>query len=340
MMITTKDIAALAGVSQTAVSAVLSGQGRQRRISEKTARKIMETAKRLGYRRNLAAQELRLGKSLSVGILLPVPTNNIYSYLTGALGPLLEEHGYLSSFAFWKDSRGQERAAESILCRCPSGIITVEPRHIPEATDIPVVSLITDDPRFDVVDFDGRDIFTQVIAYLHGLGHRRIAYPYSSMLAPHYRSLTEHFAAELTAHGLSTQWMEAFDGFSVLSQSNLPCLAKLVADWYEAMRDRPTAIVFPTDMLAIYFMREMTCRGYHLPEDLSVTGCDNIPFTEVVTPTLTSFGELSEDTLADALVTTLLHRMEEPSAPRSVCQVKRRLIARESTAPPKNFPAS
>ena len=80
LMITTKDIAALAGVSQTAVSAVLSGQGRQRRISEETSRKIIDTARRLGYRRNLAAQELRRGKSSAVGILLPAPVNNIYSY--------------------------------------------------------------------------------------------------------------------------------------------------------------------------------------------------------------------------------------------------------------------
>ena len=90
-MVTTKDIALLAGVSQTAVSAVLSGQGRQRRISETTSRKILDTAKRLGYRRNLAAQELRRGKSSAIGILLPVPVNNIYNNLTGALGPLLEE---------------------------------------------------------------------------------------------------------------------------------------------------------------------------------------------------------------------------------------------------------
>ena len=82
LMITTKDIAALAGVSQTAVSAVLSGQGRQRRISEETSRKIIDTARRLGYRRNLAAQELRRGKSSAVGILLPAPVNNIYSYLS------------------------------------------------------------------------------------------------------------------------------------------------------------------------------------------------------------------------------------------------------------------
>ncbi len=333
-MITTKDIAALAGVSQTAVSAVLSGQGRQRRISEETSRKIIDTARRLGYRRNLAAQELRRGKSSAVGILLPAPVNNIYSYLTGALAPLLEAHGYLSTFAFWEDFKGQIRATESILCRCPSGIITVEPQHMPHDIKIPVVSLITDDARFDVVDFDGEDIFTQVIEHLYQLGHRKIAYPYSVQLPVRYGKLTAHFAEELKARGLSTQWMGTLDSLSVMAPPNLPNLANLVADWYEAMKERPTAIVLPTDMLAIYFMREMTRRGYHLPEDLSVTGCDNIPFTEVVTPTLTSFGERADDSLSDCLVACLLHRMANPDAPRMIYRVKRRLIVRESTAPP------
>lgn len=334
-MITTKDIAALAGVSQTAVSAVLSGQGRQRRISEETSQRIIATAKRLGYRRNLAAQELRRGRSSAVGILLPAPTNNIYGSLIGALAPLLEEHGYLSTFAFWEDFKGQIRAAESILCRCPSGIITVEPQHIPCDMDIPVVSLITEDSRFDVVDFDGEDIFTQVIEHLYQLGHRKIGYPYRMTVPARYGNLPAHFAKELIAHGLSTQWMWTLDSLVAMTPLTLPIVANLVANWYESLKDRPTALVLPTDMLAIYFMREMMRRGCHLPEDLSVTGCDNIPFTEVVTPTLTSFGERPDDSLAERLVTCLLHRMANPEASRMVYRVKRQLIARESTAPPK-----
>lgn len=337
-MVTTKDIAAIAGVSQTAVSAVLSGQGKQRRICEKTAEKIMETAKRLGYRRNLAAQDLRRGKSSSIGILLPAPFNNIYSYLTGALGPLLEEHGYLSSFAFWEDFKGQIRAAESILCRCPSGIITVEPQHIPQNSSIPVVTLITDDPRFDLVDFDGENIFTQVIDYLYQLGHRRIAYPYSSGNPCRYAKLTEHFALELKSHGLSTRWMGVIDSLGCMTTANLPILAGMLANWYESMPERPTALVLPTDMLAIYFMREMTRRGYRLPDDLSVTGCDNIPFTEVVTPSLTTLGESPEDPLAGRLVSCLLNRIDNPDAPREIHRVRRQLIARESTAPPRKIP--
>ena len=100
-----------------------------------------------------------------------------------------------------------------------------------------------------------------------------------------------------------------------MTPPNLPILANLVANWYESVKTRPTAIVLPNDMLAIHFMREMVRRGYHLPEDLSVTGCDNIPFTEVVTPTLTSFGERPDDSLAEALVDSLLQRMADPEAP-------------------------
>ena len=340
-MVTTKDIALLAGVSQTAVSAVLSGQGRQRRISETTSRKILDTAKRLGYRRNLAAQELRRGKSSAIGILLPVPVNNIYSNLTGALGPLLEERGYLSTFAFWEDDfKGQIRAAESIFCRCPSGIITVEPRHIPSEMNIPVVSLITSDLRFDVVDFDGEDIISQVIEHLYQLGHRRIAYPYCVVEPAHYGNHPAYFAKELIDRGLSTQWMWTLDSLAVMTPPNLPILANLVANWYESVKTRPTAIVLPNDMLAIHFMCEMARRGYHLPEDLSVTGCDNIPFTEVVTPTLTSFGERPDDSLAECLVDSLLQRMADPEAPRRIRRVKRRLIERESTAPPGKIKTS
>ena len=332
-MITTKDIAQAAGVSQTAVSAVLSGKSKERRIGDATAAKIIEAAKRLGYRRNLAAHELRSGRSSSIGILLPAPMNNIYSHLVGALGPILERYGYLASFAFWQNENYQKQATESILCRCPSGIITVEPRLIPDNITCPVVSLITKDPRFDLVCFDGEDIFTQVIQHLYDLGHRRIAYSFPVLHGEYFEHLTARFAGELASRGLSTEWIfPMLPKTDTIHRESLQEFAKYAADKFESFKERPSAFVFNTDTQAAYFMHEITSRGYVLPRDLSITGCDNTPITNALIPSLTTFGENPDDPLAERLVTALLTRMEQPDSPRKIYRVKRKLIVRDSTA--------
>ncbi|WP_288731977.1 LacI family DNA-binding transcriptional regulator, partial [uncultured Parabacteroides sp.] len=62
-----QDIASVAGVNISTVSMVLNGRARERRISEKLEKKIIEVATQLNYKPNVLAQSLRSGKSYILG---------------------------------------------------------------------------------------------------------------------------------------------------------------------------------------------------------------------------------------------------------------------------------
>lgn len=81
-----KEIAALSGVSLSTVSIVLRGEGAERGISEETQRKVMETAKNMGYSPNIAARRLRQSrKKNSVVVFWPTDyrASLVFQFLQG-----------------------------------------------------------------------------------------------------------------------------------------------------------------------------------------------------------------------------------------------------------------
>ncbi|CAM5366970.1 HTH-type transcriptional repressor PurR [Streptomyces tanashiensis] len=81
---TSRDVARIAGVSQATVSLVLGDKWRGR-VSERTAETVRLAAHELGYRPNLAARNLRLGRTRTALLVVPALTNEFFAHVhTGA----------------------------------------------------------------------------------------------------------------------------------------------------------------------------------------------------------------------------------------------------------------
>ncbi len=87
------DLAALAGTSPTAVSAVLSGSWKKRRISERLASRIMDLAKEQGYALNFQARALRRERSNIIGMIVPKYDNRYFGAMAERFEALAREHG-------------------------------------------------------------------------------------------------------------------------------------------------------------------------------------------------------------------------------------------------------
>ena len=87
------DLANLTGASATAVSAVLSGSWKKRRISERLALKIMDVAKQQGYAVNLQASVLRREQSNIVGMIVPKYDNRYFGAMAERFEALARKHG-------------------------------------------------------------------------------------------------------------------------------------------------------------------------------------------------------------------------------------------------------
>lgn len=110
--VTAKDVAELAGVARPAVSVVLNGARSNTNIADSTRNRIIEAARELGYRPNLAARTMKSGRSHQVGVLV---RNNsrvahhemgahplAYDFILG-ISEGLEEAGYMMSFVRLSD---------------------------------------------------------------------------------------------------------------------------------------------------------------------------------------------------------------------------------------------
>src|SRR5690606_36152332 len=96
--------------------------------------------------------------------------------------------------------------------------------------------------------------------------------------------------------------------------------------------DRPTAIITPNDLIGMAAIRAATDLALKVPEDLSIAGFDNIPFSSFTVPRLTTVASEPEQN-GRAAVQLLLKRLREPDDPHEVITARWKLIVRESTGP-------
>ncbi|WP_159026282.1 LacI family DNA-binding transcriptional regulator, partial [Streptomyces stelliscabiei] len=90
---TSRDVAQAAGVSQAAVSLVLGDKWRGR-VSETTAQRVREAARDLGYRPNLAARNLRLGRTRTVLLVVPALTTEFFAGVYTGAARVAARHGF------------------------------------------------------------------------------------------------------------------------------------------------------------------------------------------------------------------------------------------------------
>lgn len=98
MSISLKDIAAALNISKTTVSWVLSGQGDAHKISLATQEKITEYAKQVKYKPNFLAKSLNLGKTKTIGLVVPFIGDTFYAEVAMAVELIAEKLGYTVTF--------------------------------------------------------------------------------------------------------------------------------------------------------------------------------------------------------------------------------------------------
>lgn len=333
---TQKDVAARAGVSRATVSYVLHGnQSTRVPISEETRERVLRAIHELRYEPDVTAQTLRSGKTMTIGVLV-VDINNphYWQYLAG-----IEREAHRHGYTILMFHSALQRTEENIGLRELSrkrvdGIIVMssfapygeeETRWLTESQR-PVVHLWHTDSPFDRIAADYHPATRELMTYLIGLGHRRIALVFGvankmigqDRLEPYYECLEKAGIPRDESLVVSCGPMLK-DGFD--SAINLLRRA-----------DRPTAIVAINDYLAIGVLRAASDAGLRVPEKLSIAGFDDIPFAEYLIPRLTTVHRDTEAAGARA-VQLLLDRMNSTDTPVRLENVPARLVIRESTGP-------
>lgn len=340
MAVTIKDIAEVAGVSHTTVSRALRGNSR---ISSNTTKRIQEIAEELGYVPNTAARGLKTNRSRVLGVIVRRIDDPFFSEVLQGIEDVLHEAGYsLFLSASHRDPVREKEIMQAMGERRVDGVIIsstqIRPEHIRQLDrfDVPLVLInnqAIDEPAVHSVyhaDADGNQQMTQ---HLLAQGHRRIAYMGNARGGKSNAERARGYEAGLAKAGFPPQ-----PDWQVLGANGQPDGGRDAMRQILALTERPTAVVCYNDMMAIGAIQAVTAAGLRVPEDISITGFDNIELAAYVSPPLTTFHqpkyELGQEAAA-MMLRVLGEEMDTVVSTQSdVIMLHGELIQRHSTAAP------
>ncbi len=332
-----RDVARATGVSQSTVSRVLSGAATVVPIAADTRERVLAAAGNLGYRPNPLARGLRGARTMLLGVIVREITDPFFAGAVEAVSTEAGKRGYNvvlgtaharadEAIALWAVLEARHCDAIVLL-----GDMRDQPRLIEDVRNaqVPVVALWEGSRPSGIasVSVDNRAGIEAVMRHLEGLGHRRIAF------------------AGGRRHGDITEREEAFSAAVERSGEPLPkgyirTTDNTPAGGREAVRsllklaEPPTALVCATDVLAIGALHEAYERRLKVPDDLSVTGFDDIPLAAYTVPALTTVRMPVREMVA-AAVAAVIDDQDERALEQVHPILQPALVVRTSTASPR-----
>jgi DNA-binding LacI/PurR family transcriptional regulator len=338
-----KDVAALAGVKPNTASTILNRRPNSW-ASKETEKRVLDAAKKLGYRPSRAALGIRLGIFRAVAFVVPGYLNPYYMMFAEHLERLFREVGY--DLILEHDAANRESGndvLESVLKRQVDGIICFmsdfasHRRFFKEAgalkkAVVGVSGEAKEDADFDMVSIDLFEGIRQAVHHLLDLGHRRIFYLHNvstpQMLA-RFKKI-ERIVQEAKVPGVKVSIAHGDFGLAGMHEAT--------RQYFEGLKpgQRPTALLAINDQAAIAAIRGLHDLGLRVPEDISVVGADRIDYADFMLPRLTTVEHPIAE-VAAAVFEMVLRRLE-PHKDLDAPPVKRafstRLVVQESTADP------
>jgi DNA-binding LacI/PurR family transcriptional regulator len=301
---------------------VLSGKSAGR-ISTRTEEAVRQAAEDLGYRPNAAARALRTGAARSVGLVVPDVTHPFFGKTMRGAQEAAWSAGYAVALVDVPLDRPLEAPLEALRAGPVDGFLyfSVEPPERRPGGELIVVIEAEPDgvPWISLDTAGGTDA---ALSHLIELRHRRIGQLGSRVQYPTFQIRRERWLAALDSVGVSPEGLWAGSTFDFDE-------AAAAAGELLDLPDPPTAIVCDDDILAGGVYLAARARGLSIPDDLSVVGFDDLDFTKVLDPPLTTIGADAEQlgAVAFGLLADLI--AGEAGEPGQVLPVS--LVVREST---------
>ncbi|GAA4430811.1 LacI family DNA-binding transcriptional regulator [Georgenia halophila] len=328
-----KDVAERAGVSWKTVSNVVNNRTN---VRPETRARVEAAIRELGYRTSMAGRQLRSGRTYLLAVALPDLTMPYFAHLAHSIIRSAEARGYTVLISETNGRPESERYvaggfdaqfADGIILR-PEGLdsTTVTQAHGP----LPLVLLgeRVDGSHLDHVIVDNQTSGQETTQHLLDLGRRSLVFvgaQESRQFGPGWLRMLGYREA-IEKAGIDFQPSRVVPARHFTRESGLLAVQELLG------RGLPfDGLVCASDLIAIGAMHALRRRGLRVPEDVAVTGWDNIPEGAYSNPTLTTVAP-DIATSADRAVELLVRRIEDQdAAPREVV-AGHKLIRRESTA--------
>lgn len=323
------DVAVKAGVSHATVSRVMNGN---LTVDPDIAARVRAAAVELKYQPNPMGRSLALGKTDTIGIVVPDLANPTFQAILRGLSRAAAEDGYRVLIADSFEVSSEEAILAGEARRRCDGLVLCAPRMsdaeleeiVPSLRPLVLINRMTAAAGIPSLVVDYGQGVQDLAEYLVGLGHARLAF----LAGP----------ADSASNGLRLEGLEAF-------KARHPQVDVTMLDGgsdfdtgrgavNSVLSSGATGILAFNDLVAMGLMSGLHERGVDVPGDISVTGFDDIPFARYMTPALTTaavpIAELGGQAWRELRA---LIRTEDHDAPGR--RYRPRLEIRASTGPAK-----
>lgn len=330
---TIRDVARAAGVSIATVSRVLN---KNETVRGDLREKVAEAARELGYTANSVGQALRTQRTHVIGTMLPKLDDTVFSIVgNGVQEALLARDyvGFLQTSGF--DNSKLYDPAMKMIEKGAEGLIihgTLEDQRLLtycEDYKFPIVSMYTFDESSPIptIGFDNFEATRQLLVMLEQFGHRRVAMIGASTVGNDRQRARIRAYQDFTARLGEPEIFETID-MGREHTTGASALRRILAQHPEV-----TAVVCNRDDVAFSVLAECRRRGVKVPEDLSVTGFDDLEYAALFNPSLTTAAAPSAQ-IARHAAEVMMNYLDH-GTPIESMRYDTEVILRESTSRPR-----
>lgn len=328
-----RSVAARAGVSVRTVSNVVNDFPH---VAPATRAVVQAALDELGYRPNLAARQLRRGRTGAIALVVPEVHSPYFSQLASVVVDMAQTRGWTVLIDQTEGDADRERRLTSgRSAYLVDGMIlspwSLDAAELATREDLVPLVLLGERSGGAAIDHVGIDNVTAAATattHLVDIGRRRIAAIGSQ---PHLTNETGRQRLQGYRQALRAA------GRPVDRRLEVPVRSLHRADGFAAMstlldrKSPPDAVFCFTDELALGAVRASVDLGLRVPEDVALVGFDDIEDGRFSVPTLTTIAP-DKNGIATACLDLLADRMAHPDGPGRERVVTHELVIRQSTA--------
>jgi DNA-binding LacI/PurR family transcriptional regulator len=325
-----EQVARRAKVSTATVSRVLNDASV---VKGSTRARVVKAIEELKYHPNLHARSLAGGKSRTIGVIASNMENPFFFDIYKTIESDAHARGYEVMMAN-TDYRPEQlvTSVRLMIGRRVAGLAAIVSEMAPELMDelsdsrIPVVFYDVGTPHGNVTNIrvNYRRGIDKVVDYLFSMGHRRLGFVgHHAILGPINERMKAVIDAVARIPSLEVRMAADAD---TLEGGRLSA-RQLLSSGY-----RPTAIVCVNDITAVGALRELRERGIRVPEDISVTGFDNVKLSEFCSPALTTV-HIPREQIGHIICESLMSKAGKSPVAEAEIVIDPEFVLRDSTGP-------
>lgn len=313
-MFTIKDVAREARVSIATVSRVFNNVGP---VDEETRKHVRQVARQLKYIPNALGRSLSTKRTDAIGLLLPDLFGEFFSEVLRGSDHTAQQSRYHLVVSSSHNSKVEIQTALTMMRGRVDGLVIMSPHidaatldeHLPHILPVVLLNCHVEGNGFDSLSIDNFHGAYQMVKHLLGHGHKRIAI---------IRGNEKNFDAAERLRGYRFAMQE--NNRQLDPQLEIPGHFS-ESSGYDAVKHlltlatRPTAIFACNDSMAIGALSALRDHGIQVPEEIAVTGFDDVPIAPFLTPSLTSVHVGIHD-LGVRAIETVLHAVRNKNAHR------------------------